>query len=54
MTHRASGKSLAYQLPALDAIHRSELQVLNEPGRVHDDGAVTLYLSPTKALAADQ
>ncbi len=53
-TGTASGKSLAYQLPALDAIHRSELRVLDEPGRIHDDGAVTLYLSPTKALAADQ
>ena len=53
-TGTASGKSLAYQLPALDAIHRSELRVLSEPGKIHDDGAVTLYLSPTKALAADQ
>ena len=53
-TGTASGKSLAYQLPALDAIHRSELQVLADPGKIHDDGAVTLYLSPTKALAADQ
>ncbi|MFF1832221.1 DEAD/DEAH box helicase [Paenarthrobacter sp. NPDC058040] len=53
-TGTASGKSLAYQLPALDAIHRSGLRVLSEPGKIHDDGAVTLYLSPTKALAADQ
>ncbi|MDQ4503787.1 DEAD/DEAH box helicase [Sinomonas sp. ASV322] len=53
-TGTASGKSLAYQLPALDAVHRAELRVLAEPGRIHDDGAVTLYLSPTKALAADQ
>jgi len=53
-TGTASGKSLAYQLPSLDAIHRSELRVLADPGRIHDDGAVTLYLSPTKALAADQ
>ncbi|MCH6469063.1 DEAD/DEAH box helicase [Sinomonas terrae] len=53
-TGTASGKSLAYQLPALNAVHRSELRVLAEPGRVHDDGAVVLYLSPTKALAADQ
>lgn len=53
-TGTASGKSLAYQLPAVDAIHRSELRVLSQPGRIHDDGAVTLYLSPTKALAADQ
>ncbi|WP_349627195.1 DEAD/DEAH box helicase [Arthrobacter sp. C9C5] len=53
-TGTASGKSLAYQLPALDAVHRSELRVLADPGKIHDDGAVTLYLSPTKALAADQ
>lgn len=53
-TGTASGKSLAYQLPALDAIHRSELRIQAEPGKIHDDGAVTLYLSPTKALAADQ
>jgi DEAD/DEAH box helicase domain-containing protein len=53
-TGTASGKSLAYQLPALDAIHRSELRVLSQPGRIHDDGAVALYLAPTKALAADQ
>ncbi|MGN6406591.1 DEAD/DEAH box helicase [Sinomonas sp.] len=53
-TGTASGKSIAYQLPALDAVHRSELRVLSEPGRIHDDGAVVLYLSPTKALAADQ
>ena len=53
-TGTASGKSLAYQLPSLNAIHLSELRVLSEPGRIHDDGAVTLYLAPTKALAADQ
>ncbi|GAB4098211.1 DEAD/DEAH box helicase [Sinomonas halotolerans] len=53
-TGTASGKSLAYQLPALDAVHRSELRVAAEPGRIHDDGAAVLYLSPTKALAADQ
>ncbi|MDQ4492098.1 DEAD/DEAH box helicase [Sinomonas sp. ASV486] len=53
-TGTASGKSLAYQMPALDAVHRSELRVAAEPGRIHDDGAVVLYLSPTKALAADQ
>ncbi|WP_433874758.1 DEAD/DEAH box helicase [Sinomonas atrocyanea] len=53
-TGTASGKSLAYQLPALDAVHRSELRTAAHPGRLHDDGAVVLYLSPTKALAADQ
>ncbi|BCT77465.1 helicase [Sinomonas cyclohexanicum] len=53
-TGTASGKSLGYQLPALDAVHRSELRVAAEPGRIHNDGSVVLYLSPTKALAADQ
>ncbi len=40
-TGTASGKSLAYQLPVLSA-------VLTEPR------ATALYISPTKALAADQ
>ena len=53
-TGTASGKSLAYQLPAVDAVHRAELRVLENPGKFDPDGAVTLYLSPTKALAADQ
>ncbi len=53
-TGTASGKSLAYQLPALDAVHRAELNVLGNPGKLEQDGAVALYLSPTKALAADQ
>nr|WP_218847259.1 DEAD/DEAH box helicase [Psychromicrobium silvestre] len=55
-TGTASGKSLAYQLPALDAIHRAQLAQSAMPGRILDDGedAVALYLSPTKALAADQ
>ena len=53
-TGTASGKSLAYQLPAVDAIHRAALEVAANPGRLEDDGAVALYLSPTKALAADQ
>ncbi|NVM93507.1 DEAD/DEAH box helicase [Arthrobacter wenxiniae] len=53
-TGTASGKSLAYQLPAVDAVHRAELKVLDNPGKLDHDGAVALYLSPTKALAADQ
>ncbi len=53
-TGTASGKSLAYQLPALDIVHRAELNVLTQPGKIDPDGAVALYLSPTKALAADQ
>ncbi|GAA4943834.1 DEAD/DEAH box helicase [Actinoplanes utahensis] len=40
-TGTASGKSLAYQLPALSAL-------------ATDPRATVLYLSPTKALAADQ
>lgn len=40
-TGTASGKSLAYQLPTLTAL-------------LTDDRATALYLSPTKALAADQ
>lgn len=50
-TGTASGKSLAYQLPALDAIVRGAL----EPGTgLRSQEATVLYLSPTKALAADQ
>ncbi|NOJ60157.1 DEAD/DEAH box helicase [Arthrobacter sp. 260] len=50
-TGTASGKSLCYQLPVLDEIHRTALgdQVSLEP-----TGSVALYLAPTKALAADQ
>lgn len=40
-TGTASGKSLAYQLPALERLHA-------------DDRSVVLHLSPTKALAHDQ
>lgn len=51
-TGTASGKSLAYQLPALDAIYRGEFEA---QGAGFDSGRATaLYLSPTKALAADQ
>lgn len=51
-TGTASGKSLAYQLPALDAIYRGEFE---RQGAGFDTGRATvLYLSPTKALAADQ
>jgi DEAD/DEAH box helicase domain-containing protein len=46
-TGTASGKSLGYLVPALSAVHEG----LTAPsGR----GATVLYLSPTKALAADQ
>ncbi|GAA1914025.1 DEAD/DEAH box helicase [Nocardioides lentus] len=46
-TGTASGKSLAYQLPALSAS-------LAARGRRGQRGATTLYVSPTKALAQDQ
>ncbi len=46
-TGTASGKSLAYQLPALAAIRASR-------GARGERGAGVLYLAPTKALAHDQ
>ena len=46
-TGTASGKSLAYQLPALSAI-------LEGRGPHGQRGATALYLAPTKALAQDQ
>ena len=46
-TGTASGKSLAYQLPALSAIRDAR-------GARGERGAGVLYLAPTKALAQDQ
>ncbi len=46
-TGTASGKSLCYLLPALSAVLEGE-------GRPVGGTPTTLYLSPTKALAADQ
>ncbi|HYF73936.1 MAG TPA: DEAD/DEAH box helicase [Nocardioides sp.] len=46
-TGTASGKSLAYQLPALSAVRRAR-------GPRGQRGAAVLYLAPTKALAQDQ
>jgi DEAD/DEAH box helicase domain-containing protein len=46
-TGTASGKSLAFQVPALTAI-------LERRGTRGERGASTLYISPTKALAQDQ
>ncbi len=46
-TGTASGKSLAYQLPALTS-------ALATRGSRGQRGATTLYLAPTKALAQDQ
>ncbi|WP_229790958.1 DEAD/DEAH box helicase [Zhihengliuella salsuginis] len=47
-TGTASGKSLAYQLPAVNRI------LTAGEASANGDGAVVLYLAPTKALAADQ
>ncbi|PWJ53335.1 DEAD/DEAH box helicase domain-containing protein [Quadrisphaera granulorum] len=49
-TGTASGKSLAYLLPALTAVAEGAA----EPGGPASSRATSLYLSPTKALAADQ
>ena len=46
-TGTASGKSLAYQLPALSAVRAGR-------GPRGQRGATVLYLAPTKALAQDQ
>ena len=46
-TGTASGKSLAYQLPALTAVRGAR-------GPRGQRGATVLYLAPTKALAQDQ
>ncbi len=46
-TGTASGKSLAYQLPALTAVRSSR-------GARGQRGATVLYVAPTKALAQDQ
>jgi DEAD/DEAH box helicase domain-containing protein len=46
-TGTASGKSLCYLMPALSAVLEAE-------GRAMGGTPTTLYLSPTKALAADQ
>lgn len=46
-TGTASGKSLGYQMPVLDAVLRAR-------GTRQQRGATVLYLSPTKALAQDQ
>lgn len=50
-TGTASGKSLAYQLPALNAIHTS---AEGQKASLIPNDATVLYLAPTKALAADQ
>ncbi|WP_216609934.1 DEAD/DEAH box helicase [Cellulosimicrobium protaetiae] len=55
-TSTGSGKSLAFWLPALSSVRADTAARLLDPGRIESvarRGSV-LYLSPTKALAADQ
>jgi len=55
-TSTGSGKSLAFWLPALSSVRSDAAARLLDPGRIESvarRGSV-LYLSPTKALAADQ
>jgi len=55
-TSTGSGKSLAYWLPALSSIRATAAGALLDPGRIESvtRRGSTLYLCPTKALAADQ
>ena len=55
-TSTGSGKSLAYWLPALTAVRADAVAGLLDPGRIETTTrrGAALYLSPTKALAADQ
>ena len=55
-TSTGSGKSLAFWLPALSTARAASAGSLLDPGRIESvtRRATTLYLCPTKALAADQ
>lgn len=55
-TSTGSGKSLAFWLPAITAARASVAAGTLDPGRIETFArrATTLYLCPTKALAADQ
>ncbi len=55
-TSTGSGKSLAFWLPVLSAVRADATAATAEPGRIESvvRRGTTLYLSPTKALAADQ
>ncbi len=55
-TSTGSGKSLAFWLPALTAVREDVAAAILDPGRIERAAArgSVLYLSPTKALAADQ
>lgn len=55
-TSTGSGKSLAFWLPALTAVRADRAAETLAPGRIESarTRGTVLYLSPTKALAADQ
>jgi len=55
-TSTGSGKSLAFWLPALSAVRRGAAGAVPAPGGIESvrRRPTALYLSPTKALAADQ
>ena len=55
-TSTGSGKSLAFWLPALTAVRGDAAASVLDPGRIESTArrGTTLYLCPTKALAADQ
>ncbi|MBE7698706.1 DEAD/DEAH box helicase [Oerskovia sp. Sa1BUA8] len=55
-TSTGSGKSLAFWLPALTAVRADRAAESLAPGRIESarSRGTVLYLSPTKALAADQ
>src|SRR5690606_4010961 len=55
-TSTGSGKSLAFWLPALSAVREATAAATLDPGNIASARTrpTTLYLSPTKALAADQ
>ncbi|MFD7021270.1 DEAD/DEAH box helicase [Promicromonospora sukumoe] len=55
-TSTGSGKSLAFWLPALSAVRTAAAAATLDPGNIASAHVrpTTIYLSPTKALAADQ
>jgi DEAD/DEAH box helicase domain-containing protein len=55
-TSTGSGKSLAFWLPALSAVRTAAATATLDPGNIESAHVrpTTIYLSPTKALAADQ
>ncbi|WP_454850945.1 DEAD/DEAH box helicase [Promicromonospora soli] len=55
-TSTGSGKSLAFWLPALSAVRAAAAAATLDPGNIESARVrpTTIYLSPTKALAADQ